>query len=166
MHWFEDVMFYGFKDNSFDPDDEDTNFIPRLAEKVLVPKLTGHYLLFCCMGSGNNQSYSVQSTHLTNKFCYSLCSTLFYLYVLEYLYGQKRTFDRLSLCFLADVLPDCRTTIDLMLLSVWMFRSSWTYLGSAVIEADCTCCESCKTFGARLSNFLCGKETYTGWNSY
>jgi hypothetical protein len=62
MQWFEDVMFYGFKDNSFDPDDEDTNFIPRLAEKVLVPKLTGHYLLFCCMGSGNNQSYSVQST--------------------------------------------------------------------------------------------------------
>lgn len=41
MQWFEDVMFYGFKDNSYDPDDEDTNFIPRLAEKVLVPKLTG-----------------------------------------------------------------------------------------------------------------------------
>ncbi|XP_028411233.1 PAX3- and PAX7-binding protein 1-like [Dendronephthya gigantea] len=40
MQWFEDVMFYGFKDNSYDPDDEDTNFIPRLAEKVLVPKLT------------------------------------------------------------------------------------------------------------------------------
>ena len=41
MRWFEDVMFYGFKDNSYDPDDEDTNFIPRLAEKALVPKLTG-----------------------------------------------------------------------------------------------------------------------------
>ena len=41
MQWFENVMFYGFKDNSYDPDDEDTNFIPRLAEKALLPKLTG-----------------------------------------------------------------------------------------------------------------------------
>ena len=38
-------MFYGFKDNSYDHDDEDTNFIPRLAEKALVPKLTGYCLL-------------------------------------------------------------------------------------------------------------------------
>ena len=50
MHWFEEVMFYGFKDNCFDPDDEDTNFIPRLAEKALLPKLTGYcidMLLHC-----------------------------------------------------------------------------------------------------------------------
>ena len=40
-------MFYGFKDNSYDPDDEDTNFIPRLAEKALLPKLTGYPILFC-----------------------------------------------------------------------------------------------------------------------
>jgi hypothetical protein len=51
MQWFENVMFYGFKDNSYDPDDEDMNFIPRLAEKALVPKLTGYCLLLCYMGT-------------------------------------------------------------------------------------------------------------------
>ena len=39
-------MFYGFKDNSYDPD-EDTNFIPRLVDKALLPKLTGYHALFC-----------------------------------------------------------------------------------------------------------------------
>ena len=41
MSWFENLMFYGFHDESYDPDDEDTKLIPRLAEKALLPKLTG-----------------------------------------------------------------------------------------------------------------------------
>lgn len=46
MQWFEDVMFYGVKDNSYDEKDEDTNFIPRLVEKALLPKLTGSFVRF------------------------------------------------------------------------------------------------------------------------
>ena len=46
MTWFESLMFYGIQDNSFDPDDEDINLIPRMAEKALLPKLTGPLLVY------------------------------------------------------------------------------------------------------------------------
>ena len=42
MNWFEDLMFYGFREGE-EPavDDEDLQLVPRLVDKVVIPKLTG-----------------------------------------------------------------------------------------------------------------------------
>lgn len=61
MIWFENLMFYGFQDNSYDPDDEDTNLIPRMAEKALLPKLTGYFnCLFIFFGSSASRLTEIQ----------------------------------------------------------------------------------------------------------
>ena len=42
MSWYELLMFYGFKEGE-EPraDDEDLNLIPKLVDKVVIPRLTG-----------------------------------------------------------------------------------------------------------------------------
>ena len=42
MGWYELLMFYGFKEGE-EPqsDDEDLSLIPKLVDKVVIPRLTG-----------------------------------------------------------------------------------------------------------------------------
>ena len=42
MRWFSLLLFYGYRQGEEpNPSDEDTQLLPRLVDKVLIPKLTG-----------------------------------------------------------------------------------------------------------------------------
>ena len=41
MLWFQVLMFYGYREGTEpDPHDEDLQLIPRLVERVVIPKIT------------------------------------------------------------------------------------------------------------------------------
>ena len=42
MKWFEILLFYGYQESEEpDPEDEDTQLIPELFDRVILPKVTG-----------------------------------------------------------------------------------------------------------------------------
>jgi len=47
MNWFESVAMFGHTGDEMDKSDDDLNLIPLIAEKIMIPKLTGkkHTLL-------------------------------------------------------------------------------------------------------------------------
>lgn len=45
MEWFLSLAAYGDLGGEPDPEDEDVKLLPNIIEKVLIPKITGQFLL-------------------------------------------------------------------------------------------------------------------------
>jgi len=62
MNWFESVAMFGHTGDEMDKSDDDLNLIPLIAEKIMIPKLTGTKtyttcILFCKNNSQINCSW-------------------------------------------------------------------------------------------------------------